>query len=241
MTDPRMLRPWVPYRWGMVWSGRPSGAERAARWHPPGDPGDLRVFVAVPVADAAREAIRALLERVAAAPATASAGRLRWAVSDHLHLTLRFLGATSPARVSDVAAAVSAAAAACPPFEVRLAGAGAFPSPARPRVVWLGIAVGAPELTRLASILTDELAARGWPPEERPFRAHLTLGRADGVPGAGRVVDALATAAATLDAAWTVDRLLVYESVLGRGPAQYRPLAVGPLGAGALPDGSSLG
>ena len=197
--------------------------------------------MAVPVADAAREAIRALLERVAEDPAALAAGRLRWAVSDHLHLTMRFLGATAPARVADVAAAASAAAAACPPFEVRVAGAGAFPSPARPRVVWLGIAVGAPELARLATALTDELAARGWPPEDRPFRAHLTLGRADGVPGAGRVVDVLAAAAATLDAAWTVDRLVVYESVLGRGPAQYRPLATGLLRDAALPGGASLG
>ena len=199
------------------------------------------MFVAVPVADAARQAIRALLGVVAADPAAVAAGRLRWAVSDHLHLTMRFLGATAPARVADVTAAASAAAAACAPFEVRIGGAGAFPSMARPRVVWLGVAVGVPELACLSASLSDELAARGWPPEDRPFRAHLTLGRADGVPGAGRVVEALGAAAATLDAAWTVDRLVVYESVQGRGPAQYRPLASAALGGGALRDGWSLG
>jgi len=149
-----------------------------------------------------------------------------------MHLTMRFLGATPEGRVDDVVAAAEAAARAAAPFAVHLAGAGAFPTAARPRVVWLGIAVGAAALAALADELNRALAERGWPVDERPFRAHLTLGRADGVPGAGRVVDALAAAAATLDAAWTVDRLVVYRSDVGRGPARYRPLAEASLAGG---------
>lgn len=192
--------------------------------------------MAVPLADDARAAVRALVGEVAGDPRVAAAGRLRWAVGDHLHLTVRFLGATAPGRVADVAAAAAAAAAPQAPFEVRLVGAGGFPSDARPRVVWLGLASGVPELAALAARLGDELAARGWPAEDRPFRPHLTLARADGIPGAGRAVDALAAAAATLDAAWTADRLVVYRSELGRGPARYVPLAVVPLGGGSLPE-----
>ena len=196
--------------------------------------------MAVPLGDAARAAVRALVDGVAADPRVAAAGRLRWAVGDNLHLTVRFLGATAPARVPHVAAAAEAAAAPQGPFAIRLAGAGAFPSATRPRVVWLGLASGVPELSALSSRLGAELVARGWPPEDRPFRAHLTLARADGIPGAGRAVEALAVAAATLDAAWTADRLVVYQSELGRGPARYRPLAEAPLGGGSadgqLPD-----
>jgi RNA 2',3'-cyclic 3'-phosphodiesterase len=191
--------------------------------------------VAVPLADAARATVLALVDEVAADPRVAAAGRLRWAVGEHLHLTIRFLGATAPGRVADVAAAAAAAALPQEPFEVRLAGAGGFPSGGRPRVVWLGLASGVPELTALAVRLEDGLVARGWPREDRPFRPHLTLARADGIPGAGRAVDALAAAAATLDAAWTADRLVVYRSELGRGPARYLPLAVVPLGGGSLP------
>lgn len=196
--------------------------------------------MAVPLGAEARAAVRALVDGVAADPGVAAAGRLRWAVGENLHLTLRFLGATPPRRVPDVAAAASAAAATARPFTARLAGAGAFPSAARPRVVWLGLTAGAPQLSALAARLGDELAGRGWPLEERPFRAHLTLARADGIPGAGRAVEALAAAAASLDAAWTVDRLVVYRSVLGRGPAQYAELATAPLGEAGLPDRSPL-
>jgi 2'-5' RNA ligase len=171
---------------------------------------------------------------------TRDAGRLRWAVTDHLHLTVRFLGATPEGRVADVVAAAEAATRDVPPFPVRLAGAGAFPSAARPRVVWLGLAEGSPELELLAGGLGRELAARGWPEDERPFRGHLTLARADGVPGAQRVVEVLATAAATLDAGWSVDRLVVYQSLAGRGPTRYVPLANAMLGGeSAMPGGES--
>jgi 2'-5' RNA ligase len=179
--------------------------------------------------------VRALVDKIVGDPRLPEAGRLRWAVTENLHLTVRFLGATAPDRVPDVVAATESAARMTAPFTVRLAGAGAFPAPDRPRVVWLGIVEGTPRLAALAGALSGELADRGWDRDERPFRAHLTLGRADGVPGAGRAVAALADAAASLDAAWTVDRLVVYQSDLERGPVRYRPLATALLGGDALP------
>jgi 2'-5' RNA ligase len=191
--------------------------------------------VAVPLAEAARAAVRALVDQVVGDPRIPEAGRIRWAVTENLHLTIRFLGATAPDRVADVVTATEAAAGATSPFTVRLAGAGAFPTRDRPRVVWLGIVEGVPELAALAGALSDRLTGGGWERDERPFRAHLTLGRADGVPGAGRAVAALVDAAAALDAAWTVDRLVVYQSGLGHGPVRYRPLATALLGDTFLP------
>jgi 2'-5' RNA ligase len=179
--------------------------------------------------------VRALVDEVVGDPRLPEAGRLRWAVTENLHLTVRFLGATAPDRVAEVVTATEAAARAAAPFTVRLAGAGAFPTGDRPRVVWLGIVEGVPELAALAEVLSDRLAESGWERDERPFRAHLTLGRADGVPGAGHAVAALADAAAGLDAAWTVDRLVVYQSGLGHGPVRYRPLATALLGDTSLP------
>ena len=194
--------------------------------------------MAVPLGEAAATAVRALVDGVIDDSRVREAGRLRWAVTQELHLTVRFLGPTSPARVPDVAAAAHAAVVDLDPFEVRLRGAGAFPSPSRPRVVWLGIERGAPQLEALAGSLARELAARGWAPDDRPFRAHLTLARADGVPGAARAVDALAAAAANLDAAWTADRLVVYRSELGHRPPRYTPLATARLGGpGATDEG----
>lgn len=198
---------------------------------PDGEPGDLRLFVAVPVGEGARTAVRDLVDCLAADPAHPEVGRLRWALSDNLHLTLRFLGPTSPDRLDALVAAATAAASGQPTFEARLSGAGAFPSASRPRIVWLGIETGVEGLRALAARLDDELEARGWPRDDRPFRAHLSVARADGVPGGGRAVEALASAATTLDAAWPVDRVVVYRSELGHGPARYHPVADARLGA----------
>jgi len=222
----------------------PTAAEHrgGGRWrYPAGAPGDLRVFVAVPLGDAARDEVRALVDAVAGDLRVPAAGRLRWAVTENLHLTVRFLGPTAPDRVPDVAAAAESAARRLAPFQVRIGDPGAFPTPARPRVVWLGIAAGTPELTELAAALGDELAERGWPRDERPFRVHLTLARADGIPGAAGAVAALTEAATGLDAAWTADRLIVYQSELGRGAPRYRPLATSLLRGDALHGQPSLG
>ncbi len=214
------------------------------RWARPLAPGERRLFVAVPLGDAAREAVARMMSGLGAPPdggrdpdpAAPPSARLRWVRSANLHLTLRFLGATAAASLPVLESAVERTAGGAAPFEARIAGAGAFPSPARPRAVFLRVGDGAAALGALADRLSAELAEGGWPPAERPFAAHLTLARSDGVPGAAAAVDALAAAAATLDAAWTVDRIVLFESVLGGGPARYVPLRTASLDGAALRD-----
>jgi 2'-5' RNA ligase len=189
----------------------------------PDGPEQRRLFVAVPLSEAARSAVATVVERVREAErAAAPEDRpVRWVRVDGLHVTLRFLGATPESLVSGLERAVDAAAASVPPFDVRIAGAGGFPSPNRPRALWLGLSEDGDSLADLARRLDDGLAAEGWDRETRPFRAHLTLARADGVPAGGRTVARLIAEARDLVAGWTADRLTLYESQLGGGPARY--------------------
>lgn len=61
-------------------------------------------------------------------------------------------------------------------FEFSVGGVGAFPNTRRPRVLWVG--VQAPqELLALQSALESKAEKLGYSREERPFAAHLTLGR----------------------------------------------------------------
>jgi 2'-5' RNA ligase len=114
---------------------------------------------------------------------------------------------------------------------LRLAGAGAFPPHGRPRTIWLGIDEGVDRLTALTARLDEALAARGWDPETRPFRAHVTLARTDGARSGPATAAALREAAADLSVVSAVDRLVLYESVTGGGPARYVPLEEAPLTA----------
>ena len=194
-----------------------------------------RLFIAVPLAEEARARIVDLVDQLRAAegrgPRQGTAGRrgVRWVRLDGLHLTLHFLGPTEEPAVPAVIEATRRAAGATEPFELTIDGAGGFPDAARPRALWLGVVDGTTELADLARVVERELGIAGWPPAERPFRPHLTLARSDGVPGAAEIVRRMVAAAAGLRLRSVVDRLVLYESITGGGPARYEPLEVVPL------------
>jgi len=166
------------------------------------------------------------MEDVAGAPIDERAfGQPRWVRVDGLHLTLRFLGATPDVRQPALAAAIEAAIRGVAPFRVVLSGGGAFPNPTRPRVLWIGIVEGVKALASLAGQLNGLLRPLGWPPEGRPFAPHLTLARADGIPGADVRARRLIEVARDVRLSWEVDRIVLYKSLLGRGPARYEALA----------------
>lgn len=192
--------------------------------------GEPRLFIAVPIEPDARDAIADLVEPIRAAEANRRA--VRWVRLDGLHVTLRFLGPTSESRVDDLVAATGLAAGSVPPFRIRIHGAGAFPPVGRPRTLWLGIEDGAAELAELAAALDRELVRAGWPSSDRPFRAHLTLARADGVRGGPQTAAALRAAADGLDVGSAIERVVVYESITGGGPARYVARAEANLGGG---------
>jgi 2'-5' RNA ligase len=213
--------------------GRAGAGRSPAGFKRPEDdpPGTSRLFIAVPVAAEVRTAVGELMARVAGAPIEERAfGQPRWVRVDGLHLTLRFLGATPDERQAGVAAALHAAASGVAPFQIALNGGGAFPNAYRPRVLWIGIQDGADALAALTGRLNEELLPLGWPLDDRPFQPHLTLARTDGVPGADARASSLIQAAADLRLAWQADRLILYKSVMGRGPTRYEALAEAPLG-----------
>jgi 2'-5' RNA ligase len=187
-----------------------------------------RLFVAVPVPSEVGAAVeRVILDARRALGDTGR--RVRWVQLDGLHVTLRFLGPTPAGRVAEIGAALDRAVAGIGQFDVRFAGSGSFPAADRPRALWLGIVTGAESLARIAAAFERELSASGWPVESRAFRPHMTVARTDGVgegPGAAR---ALMAAAAPLDAGFRADRVILYRSHLGSGPAKYEPLHEAPL------------
>lgn len=131
----------------------------------------LRCFFAVFPPAATREAIVAAVEGM---PPLAG---FRPARAAQLHLTLVFLGDRPASQLADLAGAARGAAGTHDPFDLELRGLGGFPSLERPRVLYLGCPVGGEALASLQSALLAALGSRLGPTDDRPFRAHLTLGR----------------------------------------------------------------
>jgi len=101
---------------------------------------------------------------------------VRWVPPKNLHLTLKFLGDVSPANLEQLAEALMVETAKHETFSISVGGLGAFPNSRRARVIWIGM--DAPASLGTLQHCVESVAERlGYPPEERPFSAHLTIGR----------------------------------------------------------------
>ena len=147
------------------------------------------------------------------------------------HLTLRFLGEVAPERLDAIASAVTEAVRGTPPYDLVLQGVGAFPSPDRPRVVWVGAAAGAPETVGIAERLSAALEKIGLPPERERFVPHVTLFRVRSA-ALHRRARALLSGEEPAPAARavTVREVVLKESTLTPRGAVHRTLRAFPLG-----------
>ena len=102
--------------------------------------------------------------------------KVSWTKSGNFHLTLKFLGDVHSEAIGPVSEAVENVAATQTPFSIEFGGIGAFPTLARPRVIWVGIKHGAATVLHLAKAVNLELKPLGFPADNR-FHPHLTLGR----------------------------------------------------------------
>ena len=133
----------------------------------------LRAFIALEIPASIQESIQ---QQTAGLRNVASSSLVRWVPAENLHLTLKFLGDVSSTSLQFVTQMLSREASQYPGFSMQVGGLGAFPSARRARVLWNGIR--APETLSALQRSLDSAATRlGYPPEDRPFSPHLTIGR----------------------------------------------------------------
>ena len=102
---------------------------------------------------------------------------VKWVRPQNLHVTLRFFGDILPAEVEGISERVRAYPERLSAVATAWRALGAFPSERRPQVLWLGLADPQEALVRLASEVTRDLEETGFGRPDKPFRAHVTLGR----------------------------------------------------------------
>jgi 2'-5' RNA ligase len=183
-----------------------------------GAPEADRLFLGVAMPEPVREALRAHLHLVGELP-----GRV--VPPESWHLTLRFLGDTPPEQRERLAAELASAPLG-PSLEIAFGGLGAFPHPARARVLWLGVEEGREPLRALAHAAEQVARRAGFAAERRPFAPHLTLSRLRSPTELGPLIARLPPASQPM----RVDEVVLFRSVLGAGPARYQALRRVPLG-----------
>ncbi|MDG6901891.1 MAG: RNA 2',3'-cyclic phosphodiesterase [Nitrososphaerota archaeon] len=130
----------------------------------------MRAFVAIDLPDEVLGSLEAFQ-----ADLSATGADLKAVERQNLHFTVKFLGEISEAQAAEARSRLSLLEMKSADVDVK--GVGAFPSVGRPRVVWAGVA---PEheglIGPIARNVVDALGDIG-ESEERPFQAHITLGR----------------------------------------------------------------
>jgi RNA 2',3'-cyclic 3'-phosphodiesterase len=197
----------------------------------------VRAFVAIEIPPAVRR------EAFGAARAlTQLAPGFRVPAEENLHLTLAFLGEVEEARLFLVTRELAGALSKWKPFPIALRGAGRFPPRGRPRVAWIGVSEGrsdgesegANACVRLARDVGEACARAGAPSDEKPFRPHLTVGRARERAGPGELVGLerwiQERADMAVGAPFPVERVVLFESRLTPTGSLYTERGAAPLG-----------
>ena len=135
-----------------------------------------RTFVALPIPEVQRTRLGRLQGLLAPdLPGT------RWVTPDQFHLTLAYLGDVPDLDLVPVCRAVSDAVSQFKRLTLNLQSLGAFPDPAHPRNIWVGLA--GPDhasLLDLQAAIAEAVAVVGFPTDGDRFTPHITLGRLRG-------------------------------------------------------------
>jgi 2'-5' RNA ligase len=176
----------------------------------------VRLFAALPIPEPARSEMAGLLQGLRDGD-----WPVRWVHEDNIHLTLKFFGEVAPDRLDVIAEALQFAVPGTGPLALSLGEPGVFPSPRRPRVVWIGVSAP-PALELLQDRLERRCEAIGFAPEGGPYHPHLTLGRVrEGHRLPAGALDVLGRGYQAVP--FLVEQLVLYESVTGRGGPRYTP------------------
>ncbi len=144
----------------------------------------------------------------------------RWVAPESLHLTLRFIGDSTPDQAEDLVAALSRVQA--PAFDLALQGLGVFGDRRRARMLWTG-ATPSPGLRHLQAKVEQAAQVAGFGAEHRKFHPHVTIARLRDVPK-GRLEGFVADHGAIWLPPFAVTDFTLFRSHLGSERALYEPL-----------------
>lgn len=178
----------------------------------------MRAFVAIEIPEEIRNRIAGLIQALQPA-----APKVRWARAGGMHITLKFLGEISEQQVEEIKTQLASVQSATP-LHLQIQGAGYFPNERSPRVLWLGVQSGA-ALPELASQIEKRLATLGMAKEDRPFSAHLTLGRLQRPGKLDALREELRKREPLALGSFTTDEFFLYESKLSPRGSIHRRIA----------------
>jgi 2'-5' RNA ligase len=171
----------------------------------------MRLFIGIPLAPAAVNELSSLSLRL-----RSSDNGLRWSTPESWHITLQFLGSTSPEQYTSVAARLRELRFA--PVPIQLDSIGFFD---RAGIFFADVAV-TPALLSLQQSVTSKTGLCGFVPEDRPYHPHITLARSKGKSGKqslSRLKNSIRVQPRFTS--FKAEEFLIYESFLSPSGSRY--------------------
>ena len=134
---------------------------------------NIRAFLAIEPTEDVLQAVSRLQENLK----KEIKGKISWTRPQGNHITLKFFGNIDQDDVKNICAIIKKQIASVPTLSLNVEKIGAFPDARRPRVLWLGTTGDIDKLAALQTQVERDFEGIGFPRENRPFHAHLTLGR----------------------------------------------------------------
>lgn len=183
----------------------------------------MRAFVAIDVPDRVLDSLVAYQTEL-----SATGSDLKLVERQNLHITIKFLGEVSEPQAREAGSRL--AHLALDGATVGLGGVGAFPSAARPKVVWAGVV---PEnegaVVAIAKEVIRALEGIG-ERDERAFQAHITLARVRSYLNSRELGELLGRSSERQFGTFALTELKLKSSVLTRSGPIYRDLGAFKLG-----------
>lgn len=190
---------------------------------------EIRAFVAVLISQDLQRTIASVQEEF-----KKISSEVKWVAMENFHVTLKFLGSIRGNELDGIAKSLTEALSGVEPFDVEIGGVGAFPSVGRPRTVWVGSTSGQKEFSELAGRVDEALEKVGFTRENKPFAAHITIGRLKDDRGAGELAAALRDSQVGRIGTIRVTSIALMKSELRRDGPIYTMLSEIPLQKGDM-------
>lgn len=182
----------------------------------------IRTFIAIELNKEIKQELALLTDKL-----RASGADVKWVNPENIHLTLKFLGSISKEKIDEIKTVLDNAKNRFKAFPAALSGIGAFPKLSYPRVIWVGMEKGKDKIKEIYDFLEIELTKVGFQKEERPFAAHLTVGRVKSTKHRQNLVSSIETLKFS-PTILNVDHITLFQSTLTPQGPIYTPLHEAP-------------
>ncbi|MDD3281451.1 MAG: RNA 2',3'-cyclic phosphodiesterase [Bacteroidales bacterium] len=140
--------------------------------------------------------------------------KINWIKPENMHITLKFLGETTPDLISSIENSIEKLTNCIAPFKITLNRIGAFGSRYHPRIIWLGSDDIITEINMLHKELEKSMRAFGFKPSFGNFVPHATLARIHNIDDKKFFWNEIEKKTSLFSFTFQVNEIVLFESIL---------------------------